>query len=153
MVFGRHPRRTLVRLLILVLATTVLFKFIILPIQVSGLSMMPTYQNGKVNFVNQLAYTWHKPQRGDVVAIRMPSERDMLLKRIVGLPGERIALIRGDVYVNGRKLEEPYMKKKRGLSNREIVVEEDHYFVIGDNRDVSVFLQAPAWNIVGKAIF
>src|SRR5262245_30550408 len=100
-IFGRHPRRTLLRLSLLVALTIVIFKFFVLPIQVSGLSMVPTYTDGKVNFVNQLAYVWAKPKRGDVVAIRMPTERDMLLKRIVGLPGERVAMWGGRIWING----------------------------------------------------
>lgn len=152
-VFGRNPRRTLIRLFLIVLVMVALFKFLVVPIQVSGVSMEPTYINGKVNLVNQLAYVWKKPRRGDVVAIRMPAERDMLLKRIVGLPGERVALIRGSVYINGRRLDEPYVRLKGGFFHREVTIEEDHYFVIGDNRNLSVFLQVPSWNILGKVIF
>ena len=153
-VFGRNPRRTFIRLTLLVVVTIVLFKFFVIPIQVSGLSMNPSYIDGKVNFVNQLAYTWSKPKRGDVVAIRVPGERDMLLKRIVGLPGERVALLNGSVFINGHRLKEPYVALKSGYTMPETPpLEPDFYFVIGDNRSVSVYFPVPAWHIVGKVLF
>jgi signal peptidase I len=153
MVFGRNPRRTLIRLLLLVVTSVVLFKYILLPIQVTGLSMAPTYLNGKVGLVNQMAYKWNKPKRGDVVAVRVPGEKDLLLKRIVALPGEKVALWNGRVFVNRQELEEPYVKTQGPFRMRELELEEDHYFVIGDNRNVSVYFQVPAWNIVGKVVF
>jgi signal peptidase I len=152
-IFGKNPRRTLLRLSLLVALTFILFKFLVLPIQVSGVSMEPAYLNGKVNFVNQLAYTWARPKRFDVVAIRMPGQRSMLLKRIVGLPGERVALRGGFVYVNGDRLEEPYVRLKGFYPPKETTLEPDHYFVIGDNRSVSVYLPVPVWQIVGKVMF
>ena len=152
-IFGRHPRRTLMRLCLLVALTIILFKFFVLPIQVSGFSMEKTYHDGKVNFVNRLAYTWTKPKRGDVVAIRMPNERDMLLKRIVALPGERVAMQRGRIYINGKELDEPYIRGKGGLGFTEVNVEPEHYYVVGDNRAVSVYFQVPVWRIVGKVMF
>ncbi len=154
MIFGRHPRRTLIRLSLLVSLTVIIFKFLILPIQVSGLSMTPTYSDGKVNFVNQLAYVWAKPKRGDVVAIRMPAERDMLLKRIVALPGERVAMHRGRIRINGEEIDEPYLRRwKGGLGFKEVPVEPDHYYVVGDNRGISVHFPVPIWQIVGKVMF
>ena len=152
-IFGRHPRRTLIRLSLLVALTVVLFKFFILPIQVSGRSMEPTYIDGKVNFVNQLAYVWAKPKRGDVVAIRMPTERDMLLKRIVALPGERVAMWRGRIWINGKQIEEPYLRWKGGLRFDEVKVDPDHYYVVGDNRGISVYFPVPIRQIVGKVMF
>ncbi len=153
-IFGRHPRRTLIRLSLLVALTVVLFKFFILPIQVSGSSMEKTYLDGRVNFVNRLAYTWAKPRRGDVVAIRVPTERDMLLKRIVGLPGERVALFDGEVFINGKRLDEPYVRLKHGYGMKELPpLEPNYYFVIGDNRKISVYFPVPVWQIVGKVMF
>jgi signal peptidase I len=153
-IFGRHPRRTLIRLTLLVALTIVLFKFFILPIQVSGRSMEPTYAHGRVNFVNQLAYVWAKPKRGDIVAIRVPGERDMLLKRIVALPGEHVSMKRGEIYIDGEPIEEPYIRRwKRGLDFEERAVEPDHYYMVGDNRGLSVYFQVPVWQIVGKVIF
>ncbi len=90
-VIGRRPRFTLVRIVILVVVCVAVFKFVLLPIQIDGPSMLPTYRQKGVNFVNQLAYRNHGPQRGDVVAIRFAGPSIMLMKRVVGLPGETIS--------------------------------------------------------------
>src|ERR1051326_9386456 len=69
-VIGRNPERTLIRLVLLVAASFVIFGFVLLPIRVEGPSMLPTYKDHRINFVNRLAYIFHEPKRGDVVAIR-----------------------------------------------------------------------------------
>ena len=155
-VFGRHPKRTLVRLVCMVTLTVVLFRVVLIPIRVSGPSMYPTYHDGKVDLVNHLAYRWSKPKRGDVVAFRVPEEGNVvLLKRIVGLPGERVRLDHGIVVINGQRLDEPYAwVGKRGSSTGvELALKEDRYFVIGDNRPVSIYRQIPERYILGKVLF
>ena len=67
---GRQPKLTLLRIAVLVVGCVIIFKFVLLPIQVSGISMKPTYHDRHVNCVDRLAYRWHQAQRGDVVAIR-----------------------------------------------------------------------------------
>src|SRR5205807_3239723 len=69
-----------------------------------GKSMVPTYHNGRINFINRLSFRWHGPKRGDVVAVQLDKSRLVLLKRVVGLPGERIAVRAGRMVVNGRTL-------------------------------------------------
>jgi signal peptidase I len=137
MLIGRRPKRTLARLVTLILVTFVSFKFVFIPIRVQGISMEPTYHDGRVNLVNRLAFLEHGPRRGDVVAIRVAGERVMYMKRIIGLPGERISIRRGIVYINGEKLAEPYVQAPRSFWNEpEIVLKEDQYFFIGDNRSM-----------------
>ncbi len=85
---GRNPRNTLIRILILVVVCSLLFHFVLLPVKVDGISMQPTYKNRSVNIVNRWAYLWHEPRRGDVVAVRFTGLHEMLMKRIIGLPGE-----------------------------------------------------------------
>ena len=81
----------------------VVFKFVLLPIRVEGGSMLPTYQDRSVNFVNRLAYLFHEPRRGDVVAIGLlAGEHVMYMKRVVGLPGETVAFHKGHLYINGQ---------------------------------------------------
>jgi signal peptidase I len=156
-IFGRNPRRTLLRLTSLVILSLILFRFILIPIRVSGFSMLPTYRDGKVNFINHQAYRWAKPKRGDVVAFRVPEEGNVvLLKRIVGLPGERIRVREGKVYINGELLAEPYVYPKGrpgGSTRREIKLRDDEYFVMGDNRGISVFREIPQHYIIGKVLF
>ena len=153
-VFGRSPRRTLIRLITLVSISFVLFRFVLIPIRVSGLSMLPTYSEGRISFVNHMAYRWKRPQRGDVVALRLPYENNVvLLKRIVGLPGERVRVADGRVFINGHLLAEPYAKKTDGLSFREVELAPGECFVVGDNRRISVLGPVPERFILGKVLF
>ena len=135
---GRSPRRTLIRLSVLVLITFVTFKFFVALIHVEGVSMAPTYRDGEIRFVNKLAYLRSKPQRGDVVAIKLAGGRVLLLKRIIGLPGDRVSIVRRAVFINGQPLAEPYLKLKPiPWLVPEFTVKDHHYFVIGDNRSMN----------------
>ena len=139
---GRRPRATLVRILVLSAVCFVTFKFVLLPIRVVGISMEPTYHDRRVNCVNRLAYLFHEPQRGDVVAIRfsrpgpLANPSEMLLKRIVGLPGETVAFHAGHVYINGQLLDEPYLKKPCDWEHEAVRCDPDQYYVVGDNRSM-----------------
>ncbi len=156
MVFGRNPKRTLARLVGMVATTIVVFPFFLIPIRVSGLSMLPTYRDGRVNFVNRQAYRWKKPQRGDVIAFRLPEEGNVvLLKRIIGLPGEKVLVVDGRAYIDGTPLSEPYAQigKNPPSMGRALELGNDEYFVIGDNRAISVIKRIPEHYILGKVIF
>jgi len=137
-IIGRNPRLTAVRIVVLVVSCLVLFKFALLPIRVDGPSMAPTYREGSVNFVNRLAYLHREPQRGDVVAVRYSGRSIMLMKRIVALPGESIEFVEGRVLINGRFLEEPYLKYNSDWTGRPLhyQLRDDEYYVVGDNRSM-----------------
>jgi len=140
-VIGRNWKLTLARLIVLVVACFVVFRFILLPIRVEGVSMLPTYQDGSVNFVNRLAYLRHGPQRGDVVGIRL-ADPDitrpslMYLKRIIGLPGETAGFVNGTVLINGKALAEPYEKYICDWNLPPVKLGPNEYFVVGDNRSM-----------------
>jgi signal peptidase I len=154
--FGRNPKRTLIRLCCLVILSVVVFRFILIPIRVSGFSMTPTYQNGKVTLVNLQAYRWSRPKRGDVIALRDPEEGNvLLLKRIIGLPGERVRVADGRAYINGRLLSEPYAKagKHARTTASEYHLGDDEYWVMGDNRNITVIGPIPEHCIIGKVLF
>ena len=159
---GRRPKATFWRILALVSVTVVTFKFALLPIRVDGISMEPTYHNRQVNCVNRLAYLRCEPQRGDVVAIRFarperfsaPSQ--MLMKRIIGLPGERVGFHAGHVYINGELLVEPYLKYSCDWEHEPIQCGPDQYYVVGDNRSMpfEYHMQGRAGrdHIIGKVL-
>jgi signal peptidase I len=133
--FGRNPKRTLVRIVILVAVCCIIRGFVLLPVKVEGPSMMPTYQDRAVHVINRLSYLFHEPRRGDVVAIRMlAGEHMMYLKRIVGLPGETVAFHKGELYINGKPVEEPYVKLRSNWEHESESVGPDQYYVVGDNR-------------------
>jgi signal peptidase I len=153
---GRNPKFTLARIVVLIVACFIIFHFILLPIQVQGISMLPTYKDRSVNFVNRLAYLRHEPRRGDVVNIRLAGYHVMFMKRIVGLPGETIAFENGRVLINGKSLDEPYEKWESDWTLPPVKLAADEYFVVGDNRtmppDDHWKGKIPRARIVGKVL-
>jgi signal peptidase I len=159
---GRHPGKTLVRALVLAAVCFVIFKFVLLPIRVTGISMMPTYQDHSINFINRLAYIRHQPQRGDVVGIHLKPPGDsstptvMYLKRIVGLPRETIFFRNGRILINGKPLEEPYENWKCDWNTAPDQLGTNEYFVVGDNRTMSqfdhVFGKVERYRILGRVV-
>jgi len=158
---GRNWKLTLVRLIVLVAACFVMFRFILLPVRVEGISMQPTYKNGSVNFVNRLAYLQHGPHRGDVVGIRLSDPSIMwpslmYLKRVIGLPGESVAFVHGAVYINGHVLSEPYEKTDYDWDLPPVKLGPTEYFVVGDNRTMPPQFHEKGRverdHIVGKAV-
>lgn len=139
-VFGRNPRYTVLRVVVLVVVAIVVFKFILIPIQIDGPSMLPTYRQRGVNFVNRLAYARHKPQRGDVVAIRFAGPSIMLMKRVVGLPGETVSFTEGKLLINDQPWPEPYVKLPSKWNRPPQTLGADEYFVVGDNRSMPLQL-------------
>jgi signal peptidase I len=134
---GRNPKRTLVRIVILVAVCCVVRAFVLLPVQVDGPSMLPTYPDRSIHIINRLSYLFHEPRRGDVVAIAMlAGEHMMYLKRIVGLPGETVAFHQGQLHINGQPVEEPYVQLRGNWEHEAVPVPPDRYYVVGDNRDM-----------------
>ncbi|MGA2785990.1 MAG: signal peptidase I [Verrucomicrobiota bacterium] len=156
MVFGRKPKATLVRVAVLIIASFVVFRFILLPIRVEGISMLPNYQDRSWNLVNRLAYFRHEPQRGDVVSIRLAGPHVMYLKRIIGLPGESVAFANGRVLIDGEVLDEPYEKLHCDWNCPPVKLGPNEYYVVGDNRTMPPEFhkhgETPRSRIIGKLL-
>ena len=135
---GRNPKVTLIRVAVLVVTCTILFKYVLLPIRVDGPSMSPTYRERSVNFINRLAYRNKEPKRGDVVAVRYTGPNMMLMKRVVALPGETIEFVGGRILINGRFLDEPYLNNECdwNVKPEHSTMRDDEYYVVGDNRSM-----------------
>jgi signal peptidase I len=123
--------------------------------RIEGHSMMPTLKEGEYIIINKLAYYLDEPQRGDVIVLRFPNDRERdFIKRVIGVPGDHIEISGGEVRVNGVLLREPYISAPPRYEDSWIVP-EGKYFVLGDNRNNSSdshnwsFL--PREDIVGKA--
>src|SRR5262245_57299693 len=99
--------------------------------------MSPTYESGSFNLVNRLAYTINAPQRGDVVAVQFAGPHVVYIKRIVAMPNERVSIDKGVVVVDGRPLEEPYVRHRALWNVAETRLRDDEYFLVGDNRGMS----------------
>jgi signal peptidase I len=134
--------------------------FLYRPVKVEGTSMMPGLADQERIFINQYAYLVWKIERGDVVVFRYPGDPSKnYIKRIVGMPGDRIEILRGAAIVNGSQLEEPYVpvqfRDERSMS--EVIVPAGSYFVLGDHRNLSSdsrdFGVVERSAIFGKAVF
>lgn len=126
--------------------------------QVSGLSMSPHISSGEYVLINTLAYRFGTPARGDIIAFTHDGDTpEVYIKRIVGLPGDRVRIDRGAVYVNGTKLDESYVRYEDTRSFPETQVPSDSLYVLGDNRansEDSRFFGPVAENrIIGRALF
>jgi signal peptidase I len=153
---GKSLGRSLIRGLIVAVLLIAASKFLLVPVRAHGISMMPTYEEGQFIFVNRLAYRFSPVKRGDVVAITLRGEGSLLVKRIIGLPGESVRIDNGQVFVNGFPLDEPYRQYYLPWNMREETVADHEVFVVGDNRSMPMegheFGFARRDRILGRAV-
>jgi signal peptidase I len=125
---------------------------------VLGQSMEPNLHQDQRLIMEKVGYHWHGPRRGDIVVLRDPTGGPIpLIKRVVGLPGERVSLAGGRVYIDGDALNETYLHRQTAGDGRSWVVPPLQVFVLGDNRENSkdsrYFGPVPIDTIIGHAIF
>lgn len=138
-------------------------KFIIINATVPTGSMRTTIMEGDQLIGLRLAYTFSEPQRGDVVIFKFPdNENENYVKRIIGIPGDVIQIINGQLYVNSELAVEEYIAEPMNINTTDevYIVPEDSYFVLGDNRNHSHDSRAwstthyvPRKNILAKVLF
>jgi signal peptidase I len=121
---------------------------------VRGSSMSPGIHDGDRILVDHLTYLFRDVHRSDIVVLQYPLDPSLdYIKRIIGLPGDEILIDGGKVYVNGRRLDEPYIAEPDPRTRLHEFVSDDCYFVLGDNRphssDSREFGQVPRQNLVG----
>ncbi len=153
-----HLAREIVETIALTILIFLAIHFTVQNYQISGPSMLNTVHDGEFVLVNKVAYLFSGPQRGDIIVCSEPDDpgRD-IIKRVIGLPGDKIVLDGTDVWVDGVKLNEPYITAKSNYTAETLTLSANQYFVMGDNRPVSLdsraFGTVPKDNIVGKAVF
>ncbi|MGE0042550.1 MAG: signal peptidase I [Vicinamibacterales bacterium] len=133
-VLGARPRRTAGRAAVLVLASLVLFGYVLLPVRGVGVSMQPTIAPGEFLLVSTLTYRWRAPRAGDIVAVRLAGRSVVYVKRLVALPGQTVAFDEGRLVVDGRPQAEPYVVERAPWRMAAARLGPDQYFVVGDNR-------------------
>ncbi|MEK7513232.1 MAG: signal peptidase I [Patescibacteria group bacterium] len=127
---------------IAVVAVFLVRTFVAQPFLVSGASMEPTFQNGNYLLIDELVYRFREPERGEVVVFKYPGDhRSFYIKRIIGLPGERVVVKNGTVAVDDgsgvQPLGESYLMGVRVTGETDVTLGEHEYFVMGDNRNFS----------------
>ena len=158
LLIGRNVRWTLFRLLVLLTVASV-GKLHLFPdgkprykrILVDGKSMHPTYENGETLWMHTLEYIGRAPRRGDVVVLGNEGESPFYLKRIIGLPGDRIGIRRGQMTVNGNVYED-YVHGRIHTRLHPLLLAEGQFFVMGDNRQISSGGVVDAEKILGKIL-
>ena len=156
-IIGRNPRATLLRIAALICAAVIVCGWILVPLRVSAISMLPTYHGGTLNFANRAAYWLRQPARGDVIAIRLAGPGAVYVKRIVGVPGERVEIVEGTVTINGQVLLEPTVVRRARWNMPPVTLQSGEFFVIGDNRSMRIsdheFGRVGRERIIGKLLF
>jgi len=104
---------------------------------VTDRSMLPTMADGNHFLVNRYVYHFRRPARGEIVVVRAPGDETRYVKRVVALGGEELRIHAGRVYVNGRRLSEPYALGWTFPEFGPVVLAPERYFVMGDNREES----------------
>jgi signal peptidase I len=174
---GRSSLIELVTIVALALGLFLLIQgFLVKPFRIPSESMVPTLSVGQRVLVDRVSFRFGDPERGDVVVFKPPLGADEdrcgvarpedspcprptpqrsdtnFIKRVVGLPGDRLKVLEGRVYINGRRLDEPYIRPDAecGICNepREIEIPRGHYFMMGDNRGESA--DSREWGPVPK---
>jgi signal peptidase I len=141
-------------------ASILIITFLYQPVRVEGTSMLPRLEDSDRLFINKFVYHVSAIERGDVVVFHYPRDPEKsYIKRVIGLPGDQIRIDRGNVWVNGKLLREPYVpaEYRDTRSMAEITVPPDCYFMMGDHRSISSdsrdFGPVERSLIYGKAVF
>jgi signal peptidase I len=100
----------------------------------SGPSMLPNLQIGDRVMLDKVSYRLHSPRRGDVVAVSLPAEGSLVVKRVMGLPGEVIQVRNGRVAIDGQTVSEPWIVYWGGADTEPLTVPPGHVYILGDNR-------------------
>lgn len=154
-----------VQSIVVVLAIMVMiYLFVMSPQEINGASMEPNFHNGEYILTNKVEYKFREPKRGDVVIFKSPRNKEIdFIKRVIGMPGDRVSLRNNMFYVNGVALEEPYLSPGIYIfggsylrENDEVIVPPGTYFVVGDNRqhssDSREFGPIAKEDFIGKAL-
>lgn len=124
--------------LVAIACAAVINLFFIVNAHISSNSMAPTMESGSFVIGNRLKYVFGEPRQGDVVFFRNEEvSSSLLVKRVIATPGMRFEMKNGRVYINGKLLDEPYVKEFGSDSFDEVTVPDNSYIVLGDNRTES----------------
>ena len=154
------PKKTshyLIRVTVIAISAWLFFSYLCIPIHIKGASMEPAYRDDGWNFIWRPAYLFSGPKRSDVVGVRFAGRSVMLLKRVVALEEEKVEFRKGELYVNGKKVDEPYLQYRGKWNLPPRVVKKGNIYVVGDKRDMPMrnhtFGQTSVNRVLGVPIF
>ena len=152
-----HLAREIVETVALTVIIFVVIHFAVQSYRVQGISMQPGLQDGEYVLVNKIAYLFHQPERGDIIVFHYPLDTTKdFIKRVIGVPGDTITVNSNTVWVDGVKLNEPYVSAEANFEGMTWKVPPGNYFVMGDNRpdsdDLRTWGFVPQSDLVGKAV-
>jgi signal peptidase I len=127
-----------IRVVIVAVVAYLFFGHLCIPLRIQGASMEPAYLDRRFNFCWRLAYLFSEPKRYDVVLVRFAGSKVMFLKRIVALEGEQVEFRQGKLFINGRELDEPYVKYPCDWTLPPRQVDKGNLYLIGDNRSMPI---------------
>ncbi len=137
---GTNLRAWVRDLLISIIASAIIITYFYQPVRVEGTSMLPNLEDQDRLFINKMAFRVGEIHRGDVVVFKYPKdETKSYIKRVIALPGDRVRIDHGRVYVNDRYLPEPYVPARfeDDRSESEMRIPAHEFFVLGDHRNIS----------------
>lgn len=147
----------IVKTVVLAVVIFGLVSWLTVRVRVEKISMMPTLKEGELALVYKMAYEWGKPKRGDIVIFPHNTSftKEDYVKRVIGLPGDSVEIKAGELYINGAKINEPYVAEPMRYEGT-WQVPPNNLFVLGDNRNHS--LDSHDWGyvpldiVVGRAV-
>ena len=154
--FGAHVVDFIQTLVVFAAIATAIYFFIAQPHKVSGSSMVPNFQDGDYIITDKISYRAGQPQHWDIVVFKNPRDESQdFIKRIIGIPGDKVRVQNGKVFVNENQIPEPYLPTGLYTENhaflsegKEVTVEDNVYLVLGDNRPHSS--DSREWGFVKK---
>lgn len=135
-------------LAVVLISIYVIYGFIAQPFLVQGASMEPNFSSGDYLLVDEATYRFREPERGEVIVFKNPSDTSQFyIKRIIGLPGEEVVVNDTDVRVDGESIDESYLVEFDFEGQYIFELDDDEYFVMGDNRSQS--FDSRSWGPLG----
>lgn len=154
----KSPLRELVGMIlyigVVLVITFLIITFVGQRTHVSGESMKNTLDHGDQLIVDKITYRFQKPLRYDIIVFPYKHEENTYyIKRIIGLPGETVQIVDGEIYINGEVLRETYGReviRDPGTAAEPVTLKEDEYFVLGDNRNASSDSREPSVGVIHR---
>lgn len=125
---------------VMILVAFAIKAFLIQTFVIEGSSMEPNFHNSEFLLIDKISYRFSNPKRGEIIVFRPAAAADNYIKRIVGMPGETIKIVNNEIFIDDRRLDEPYLSQgalTKMPTNKIFRISDDEYFVLGDNRENS----------------